>query len=184
VASDFDQELNKAIAYFEGRFGKRDMRFQLQPVELHQKRFAQTLVSEAAHTITVCLDEATREDDLLLKHQLWHEAVHCLAPTESIQTIWFEEGLAVWCAMRAPFVNRKFRRAREKHIDGTSWGDPYRAFVKLKATDEQIRTVHERAPGRKFDNITANLIVDVFGVKDDLANQLCRRMGTDRDVAS
>ena len=86
--------------------------------------------------------------------------------------------------MHAPFVNRKFRRARESDVGHTSWGGPYRAFIKLNATDEQIRTIHERAPGRKFDNITADLIVDVFGVKDDLANQLCRRMDTDRDVSS
>lgn len=177
---DFDEELSKAIAHFEGRFGERDKKFRLLPVALHQKPFAQTLVSESACTIAVRLNEAVKDNDLLLKYQIWHEAIHCLAPTESIQTIWFEEGLAVQSAMRAPFVNRKFRKACERDIASTSWNAPWQAFLKLTTTDEKIREIHERAPARKFDNITPDIIVDVFCVSNDLANSLCRRMDASR----
>ncbi len=177
---DLDDELNKAIAHYEGRFGHRDTDFRLLPVGFHSQNYAQSLVHEGAGTIAVKLNERVKNNDLLLKYQLWHEAVHCLAPTESIETIWFEEGLAVESAMHAPFVNRKFRKACTADIRASPWDHPWQAFLKLKATDEQIRAVHERAPQRKFDLITSDLIIEVFDAPQQLADTLCQRMGKAR----
>jgi hypothetical protein len=180
MAFDFDVELLNAVAHFEGRYGPRDKSFDFLPVAFHAEPYAQTLVSERARTIAVRLDQAAKNDDLRLRYQIWHEAVHCLAPTESKETIWFEEGLAVESAGRAPFVNRKYRKGIEARLRGTSWGAPWQAFLNLKATDDQIRAIHERAPGRKFDAVTAPLIIDIFNADKVLADTLCRRMRQDR----
>jgi hypothetical protein len=97
-----------------------------------------------------------------------------------METLWFEEGLAVESAGRAPFVNRQYRKGLEAELRGTSWGAPWQAFLKLKAKDDQIREVHERSTGRRFDAITPQLIIDVFSADQHLADTLCRRMTRDR----
>lgn len=147
---------------------------------LHGAHYAQTLVSESKRTIAVRLNQTAKHNDLLLKYQVWHEAIHCLAPTESMETIWFEEGLAVQSAMRAPFVGRKFRQACKADIRRTSWYAPWKAFIGLEASDEQIRAVHEQCPERKFDKVTTDLIKAVFGAPDNVADALCKRMGKSR----
>jgi hypothetical protein len=76
MAFDFDDELQKAVAHFEGRYGPRDTSFRFLSVAFHSKPYAQTLVSESARTIAVRLDQAAKNNDLRLKYQLWHEAVH------------------------------------------------------------------------------------------------------------
>ena len=69
--------------------------------------------------------------------------------------------------MCAPPINRQYRKATEpglkRHRD---WYDPWQAFKKLKATDEKIRTIHERAPERKFDLITQDLIINIRRLSD------------------
>jgi hypothetical protein len=181
VPFDFDDELSKAIAHYEDRFGERDKRFHILPVAFHGRPYAQSIVDDHQFTVAVRLNVAAQHHDLSLKYQLWHEAVHCLAPVNSMRTLWFEEGLAVQCCMYAPPINRQYRKATEpglkRHRD---WYDPWQAFKKLKATDEQIRTIHERAPERKFDLITQDLLIDVFEASQELADTLCCRLGDTR----
>ncbi len=80
-------------------------------------------------------------------------------------------------------MTRDYRRRCIKGMTSfPAWYAPYEAFKKLKATDEQIATIHEPAPERKFDRITPNLIVDVFRAQSALASALCNRLGTTREA--
>jgi hypothetical protein len=151
-------------------------------VSFHSYPYAQTLVDDSLFTLDVKLDAAARNDDHRLKYRIWHEAVHCLSPVNSMKTLWFEEGLAVWSSLYAPHMERNYRRQCIDQLRKfPAWHDPYQAFKKLKVTDEQIKTIHERAPQRMFDLITPELIIDVFAAQPTLASNLCRRLGTTRE---
>lgn len=183
MAFDLDYELQTAVKLYESRYGARDTRFSFQPVSFHSLPYAQTLVDDTSFTLQVKLDEAARGDDYRLKYQIWHEAVHCLAPVRSMKTLWFEEGLAVLSTLYAPHMTRDYRRRCIDQLKPfPAWYDPYSAFKNLKATDEQIAAIHERAPERKFDRLMPDLIVDVFGVEPALASVLCNRLGTTREA--
>jgi hypothetical protein len=183
MAFDLDQELQTAVKSYEDRYGTRDTRFSFQPVSFHSHPYAQTLVDDTSFTLHVKLDQAARGNDIRLRYQIWHEAVHCLAPVRSMETLWFEEGLATYSCLYGPHMTREYRRLCIKGMKPfPAWYDPYQAFKKLKATDEQIATVHARAPERKFDLIKPELIVDVFGADPTLASSLCNRLGTSREA--
>ena len=94
---DFDHELQAAIAAAASLYGPRDETFKLLPVAYHQKTYAQSQVNEQARTISVKLADPTpfADKDSEAKYELWHEAVHCLAPVETTNTLWFEEGVAL-----------------------------------------------------------------------------------------
>jgi hypothetical protein len=180
---NFDHELQTAVNFYEDRYGARDTRFSFQPVSFHSYPYAQTLVDDTSFTLQVKLDEAARGDDYRLKYQIWHEAVHCLAPVRRMETLWFEEGLAVYSCLYAPHMTRDYRQRCIEHLKPfPAWYDPYEAFKKLKATDEQIKAIHDRAPERKFDLITPELIIDVFAAEPTLASSLCNRLGTTREA--
>jgi hypothetical protein len=184
MAFDFDSELQRAVAHWESQYGDRDKSFSFLAVEFHNKPYAQTLVNEQARTLAVRLDFAAKGDDLRLKFQLWHEAVHCLAPVETMETIWFEEGLAVYSSLYAPPINREYRRRCLKDMERfPDWYRPYKAFTKLKATSDQIKSLHEALPLRRFDNVTADLIVECFDINKTFADQLCQRLTTTRKTA-
>jgi hypothetical protein len=176
---DFDKELTKAIGYFGERYGKPDTEFRRLPVATHDKYFAQTLVDEKNKTISVKLAATTKLAQI--KYQLWHEAVHCLAPVQRMDTLWFEEGLAVHSALNAPHMKQAYKseciaELRSRPI----WYGPWQSFKKLNATLPQIKRIHESAPQRRFDNITPSLIIEVFTACPALAHELCQRLPFNR----
>jgi len=183
MAFDFDHELQTAVKSYESRYGARDNRFRFLPVSFHALPYAQTLVDDTSFTLQIKLDQDAKGQDERLKFQIWHEAVHCLAPVKSMETLWFEEGLAVYSCLYAPHMTRDYRRRCIKGMKSfPAWYAPYEAFKKLKATDEQIKAIHDRAPQRKFDLVTPELIIDVFGTEPTLASSLCNRLDTTREA--
>jgi hypothetical protein len=182
VGFNFDIELRSAIASFENRYGQRDRSFKILPTSFHDEPYAQILVDEAGRTIAVKLDAAAKGDDMRLKYQIWHEAVHCLAPVQTKRTLWFEEGLAVQSSLHAPHMNHDYRRLCIDQLKPyPAWYDPWRCFKRLKANDEKIKAIHEKAPERKFDLITPELILEIFGASSTLASDLCRCLGETRE---
>lgn len=172
---DFDKELSKAIEYFGKRYGEEDAGFRRLSVAAHDKKFAQTLVDEKNKTVSVKITATTKLAQI--KYQLWHEAVHCLAPVQRVDTLWFEEGLAVHSALNAPHMKQAYRSACIVDLRSTPvWYDPWQSFQKLNATLPQIKRIHELAPQRRFDNITPSLIIEVFGACPTVAHELCQRL--------
>jgi hypothetical protein len=172
---DFDKELSKAVEYFSERYGKEDAGFRRLPVGTHEKNFAQTIVDEKNKTVSVKITATTKLAQV--KYQLWHEAVHCIAPVQRMDTLWFEEGLAVHSALHAPHMKPAYKLACIADLRPTPiWYDPWQSFRNLNATLPQIKRIHELAPQRRFDNITPSLIVEVFAVCTALADKLCQRL--------
>ena len=179
MAFDFDLELSKAIAEAAARYGAADPTFTRCPVAYHEKSYAQSIVDVKARTISVKLADPTcfkdRDRDNEARYELWHEAVHCLAPVNRMDTLWFEEGLAINFALRhSPF--NPVQRAANMNALRSPWKEVWFAFNKLCAPDEKIALIHERAEHRLFDSIKEELIVEIFGVSADLAAQLCQRL--------
>jgi hypothetical protein len=179
VAFDFDLELSKAIAEAAARYGAADPAFTRCPVVYHEKSYAQSIVDEKARTISVKLADPTpfraRNRDIEARYELWHEAVHCLAPVNRMDTLWFEEGLAINFALRHSPLTAIQRAANMKALR-SPWKEVWIAFTKLDAPDEKIALIHERAEHRRFDSIKEQLIVEIFGAPADLAEQLCQRL--------
>jgi hypothetical protein len=185
MAFDLDRELLLAIKIFEARYGNRDPRFQIIPVSFHDRPYAQTIVDDIACTLAVKLDVAAMNDNVRLKYQIWHEAVHCLAPVNSMHTLWFEEGLAVESCLYAPHMSEDYRQRCIGQLKPfPAWNDPWQCFRELNATDEQVRAAHERAPQRQFDQLRPDLIIEIFGAAPSLAAYLCKRLGSTREVAT
>jgi len=177
VALDFDLELSKAIAEAAARYGAADPTFTRCPVAYHDKSYAQAIVDDKARTISVKLADPTpfRDRDIEARYELWHEAVHCLAPVNRMDTLWFEEGLATNFALRhSPLT--PIRRAANMKALRSPWKEVWIAFKKLEAPDEKIALIRERAEHRQFDSIKEELIVEIFGAQADLAQQLCQRL--------
>jgi len=172
---DFDKELSKAIDYFGERYGKADTEFRRLPVAIHDKNFAETLVDEKNKIISVKLTATTKLAQI--KYQIWHEAVHCLAPVQRVDTLWFEEGLAVHSALNAPHMKQAYKSVCLAELRSRPvWHAPWQSFKKLNATLPQIKRIHESAPQRRFDNITPSLIIEVFAACPALADELCQRL--------
>jgi hypothetical protein len=97
MAFDLDEELRRAIAVAESLYGRRDMSCQLMLVAHHQKNFPKILLALAV--VPSASDSPIRgsflDPDLEAKHELWHDAVHCLTPVNRMDTLWFEEGVAL-----------------------------------------------------------------------------------------
>jgi hypothetical protein len=180
---DFDAELQRAIQAAASLYGEPVSKFKFLPVGYHDKKYAQTIVYEDAATIAVKLADPTvfANDDYRTKgaiYQLWHEAVHCLAPVNRMDTLWFEEGVAIrFCQKQAP-VERRYLIESRKHMK-KPWATVRDKFAQLNPTDAQIRTARERATGKFFDNITEEIIVEECGAKKNLAADLCRRLPKD-----
>jgi hypothetical protein len=180
---DFDAELKRAIEAASSLYGEPVSKFTFLPVEYHDKNYAQTIVYDGAATIAVKLANPAvfANDDYRTKgaiYQLWHEAVHCLAPENRMDTLWFEEGVAIrFCQRKAP-VERRYLVESSKHMK-RPWSTVRDKFAQLNPTDAQIRAARERAEGRFFDNITEELIVEECDARKNLAADLCRRLPKD-----
>jgi len=179
MSINLDKELSKAIDYFGERYGAAETSYDRLPVSTHNKPFAQTLVDDNNKTIAVKVTETAKIAQQ--RYQLWHEAVHCLAPVPRMDTLWFEEGLAVYSTLNAPHMKNAYRSARIADLRAAPlWYEPWQSFKKLNPTHPKIKEIHELAPQRRFDNITAQLIVDIFGVSSALAVELCQRLPVNR----
>jgi hypothetical protein len=178
LAFDFDLELSEAIAAAAARYGAADPTFTRCPVAYHEKSYAQTIVDDKARTISVKLADPRRffkDRDSEARYELWHDAVHCLAPVNRMDTLWFEEGLAINFALRHSPLNSVQRAANMKALR-SPWKEVWFTFKKLDAPDEKIALIHERAEHRLFDSIKEELIVEIFGVPPNLAAELCQRL--------
>lgn len=177
MAFDFDVELTRAIAEAATRYGAADPTFTRCPVVYHEKNYAQTIVDDKARTISVKLANPGpfRNKDSEAQYELWHEAVHCLAPVNRMDTLWFEEGLATNFALRHSPLNSVQRAANIKALR-SPWKEVWSAFRKLNASDEKIALIHQKAKDRLFDAINKDLIIEIFGANPSLAEQLCERL--------
>jgi hypothetical protein len=181
MALDLDKELHEAIATAALLYGQRDETFELLPVGHHQRKYAQSIIDHEARTISVKLADAAlfteADKDNEAKYELWHEAVHCLAPVGRMDTLWFEEGVALRFSLKhapIPRVQRKrFRRAI-----GPPWRLVLDAFDELNPTDSQIKAIRERAYRNLFDTVTKELIIETCGVTPKLADRLCQRLSS------
>lgn len=180
---DFDAELKRAINVAASLYGAPVSGFTLVPVGYHALGYAQTLVDDVAMTVAVKLanpqvfaNEEYRINAAI--YQLWHEAVHCLAPVNRMDTLWFEEGVAIrFCQKKTP-VDRRYLVESRKHMTAP-WSTVYKKFMQLNPTSAEIRATREIAQGRFFDNITEDIIIQQCGAKGNLATALCKRLPKD-----
>jgi hypothetical protein len=179
VAFDFDIELQTAIKAAASLYGAADTNFALLGVSSHKKPYAQTVVDESARTVGVKLADPSipfPDVDAEARYEIWHEAVHCLSPVQRMDTLWFEEGVALRFALKHTPVSRPQRRAFKAAVR-PPWRDVLNAFTKLNPTDVQIMEIRKRAPRQQFDTVTADLITEVMGPGiARLATQLCQRL--------
>lgn len=177
MAFDFDEELRKAIGVAESLYGSRDMTYELKPVEYHQKNYAQSVVDTEARTVSVKLADPTpfNDRDLEAKYELWHEAVHCLSPVCRMDTLYFEEGLALRFGLKRSPIAVPQRKAYRDAIR-PPWSQAYQAFTKLNPSDEMVRKIRESAEAKTFDNVTEEVIMQVCRLRENLARDLCKRL--------
>jgi hypothetical protein len=176
---NLDQELATAICAAENLYGERDKRFALKPVEHHAETYAQTKVDDTAFTLTVYtsdlsnLTKAAAEAEA--KYQLWHEAVHCLFPVNRMDTLWFEEGVALRFGLKHTPVLPKQLIDNRKALS-SPWKDVYKAFKILNPSEAQIREIRERAPGRLLDNVDADIVTNVCNIRYKFCAPLFQRL--------
>jgi hypothetical protein len=177
MAFDLDEELRTAIAAASSLYGTRDESFELLPVAYHEKNYAQSVVDDRAMTISVKLANPApfSDRDSEAKFELWHEAVHCLVPVNRMDTLWFEEGVAIRFGLKHAPLSAAKRRANRAVIK-PPWKLVQNAFAKLDPTDAQIAAIRERADRRLFDTVTKELIIEVCGARPKLALELCQRL--------
>jgi hypothetical protein len=187
VAFDFDQELQTAIAAAASLYGSRDARFTLLPVTYHQKKYAQSIVDEMACTVSVKLVDPMRlipipltqaDKDSEAKYELWHEAVHCLAPVQRMDTSWFEEGVALRFSLTHAPLTAAQKRCNRGAL-GHPWNLVLHAFERLNPSDDQIKAIRERADFKSLDTVKEDLIIQICGADPRLARKLCRRLPGD-----
>lgn len=177
MAIDLDHELKRAIDFAASLYGPPAQTFRLEPVSYHQKNYAQSIVDEHNRTISVRLADPTpfADKDGEATYELWHEAVHCLVPVSRMDTLWFEEGVALRFGLKhapvASHMKKKYREALKP-----PWKLVNNAFNRLNATDGQIRMIRERADRGLFDTVTKELIIENCDAKPALAEQLCQRL--------
>ena len=181
MALDFDQELRTAIGTAESLYGPRDPTFHLLPVAYHQKNYAQSLVNQANRTISVKLaDPAVFEDkETEARYELWHEAVHCLAPVERMDTLWFEEGIALRFALThsplTPIQKMNNRKALRE-----PWNLCCTLLIGLILQTSQIKEIRNLSCNGLFDTVTAELMIKICDAKPKFAHKLCQRLPSNR----
>jgi hypothetical protein len=179
VPFDFDVELQTAIKAAASLYGTADTNFALLGVSSHKETYAQTIVDEIAKTVSVKLADPSipfPDVDAEARYEIWHEAVHCLSPVQRMDTLWFEEGVALRFGLKHAPISRVQRRAFRKAVR-TPWKKVLDAFTKLNPSDMQVMEIRRLAPRQQFDTITSDLIVDVMGPRAAmLATKLCQRL--------
>jgi len=182
VTVDFDKELAVAMRAAAKLYGEPDKRFTIKPVQPHTERYAQAKVDPNTLTVTVHVSELSLfpDPDAEAKYQLWHEAVHCLFPVNRMDTLWFEEGVALRFALKHTPISPKRLKANRAALQ-SPWKDVYRAFTAFNPSDAQIREIRNRAPEKLLDNVTAKIVTDVCKVRYKVCAPLFQRLSaTDR----
>lgn len=171
------KELLATLRFAENRFGPRVHGWAYKPVLVEGANYPETLVNTKAKSAQVRITESTKKYPDQAAFQLAHEAIHCLAPVERRDTIWFEEGLANHFSLTYGGVSQATRVVNETIVPEL-FREPLEAFRKLNPTDEKIRSMRIEEP--VFDNLTPKLIQKHCGADQQLARQLCQRLPLSR----
>jgi hypothetical protein len=174
MSLDFLAELKAAISAAAAKYGPAED-YRLLPVVFHDKTFAQLDVNVEARTVQVHLASVASTSEEEPKYELWHEAIHCLAPVRRWDTLWFEEGLATEFALKHTPISHSYKAASEQ-VMKPPWKDVLAVFRKLKATNTKVRSIREKTKGHRFDEITEEVVVEVFRAPKKLAGELCQRL--------
>jgi hypothetical protein len=174
---DLDKELETAIWTAAALYGERYPPYKLLPVAYHQKNHAQIIVDDVAKTLSVFLaDPAPFEDkDAEAKYEIWHEAVHCLFPVNRMDTLWFEEGVALRFARTHTPISPK-QLANNRREMALPWKEVYKAFNVLNPSDDQIRAIRELAPNRLLDDVKPEMVRKVCKVRFKVYEALFQRL--------
>jgi hypothetical protein len=173
-------EFNEIFKSIQTRFGAGEPGWKIQQIEIRDitgRLFPETMADLTAKTIKIRLRESTRNDPQQRMYQLAHEAIHCLAPRNRRDTLWFEEGFANWHAVNYPALPRNYRTRAPAGITGLL-APTYHAFCKLNPTDSQLAELRKHQP--ILDDVKAEDIVKYFGATEELAKVLTQRLPEER----
>jgi hypothetical protein len=171
---DLDQLLNDLIEEAAKRFGPRYRPdWSIEPVRAERDDHPETIIDEVGQRITVWLTKSAASDIQQARYQLCHEAIHCLLAKGKRDTIYFEEGLAIDCALNASGLNRRYRKEAEATMHSV-FEPPLKAFRALKPTDEKIKKLRAEVPD--IDQLTPALVEKHFGAPSKAAEGVCQRM--------
>lgn len=145
----------------------------IAPVIFGGSCFAETIVDDLSHTITVRVTVTPEENRIQSSYQLAHEAVHCLIASGRRETIWFEEGMAVHFALTESGLPSNYLEAAKSALEDI-FRNPFEAFKELGAGSGAVKKFRERYGD--VDKIVPSHIKEHFSTSDCLAEKLCRRM--------